>query len=107
MWAATATLASRTTKLGGTTMQSSPSPIIGFHHITMNTGGAQEDYYFHGKLLGLRVVKKTILFDGTRPVYHLYYGNERGDESTLLTTLPLRPDGRVAQPGSVQRRAVI
>ena len=58
----------------------SSSPIIGFHHITMNVGGAQEDYDFHVKLLGLRMVKKTILFDGTRPVYHLYYGNERGEE---------------------------
>ncbi len=32
----------------------SSSPIIGFHHITMNVGGAQEDYDFHVKLLGLR-----------------------------------------------------
>jgi len=30
----------------------SSSPIIGFHHITMNVGGAQEDYDFHVKLLG-------------------------------------------------------
>jgi glyoxalase family protein len=83
-----------------------PSSIIGFHHITMNVGGAQEDYDFHVKLLGLRLVKKTILFDGTRPVYHLYYGNERGEESTLLTTFPFRQDGRVAKPGSGQVRAV-
>ena len=82
------------------------SPIIGFHHITMNTGGAQEDYDFHVKLLGLRMVKKTILFDGTRPVYHLYYGNERGEESTLLTTFPFRQDGRVAKPGSGQVKTV-
>lgn len=82
------------------------SPIIGFHHITMNVGGAQEDYDFHVKLLGLRMVKKTILFDGSRPVYHLYYGNERGEESTLLTTFPFRQDGRVAKPGSGQVRCV-
>ena len=84
----------------------SSSPIIGFHHITMNVGGAQEDYDFHVKLLGLRMVKKTILFDGARPVYHLYYGNERGEESTLLTTFPFRQDGRVAKPGSGQVRSV-
>jgi len=82
------------------------SPIIGFHHITMNVGGAQEDYDFHVKLLGLRMVKKTILFDGARPVYHLYYGNERGEESTLLTTFPFRQDGRVAKPGSGQVKTV-
>jgi glyoxalase family protein len=82
------------------------SPIIGFHHITMNTGGAQEDYDFHVKLLGLRMVKKTILFDGTRPVYHLYYGNERGEESTLLTTFPFRQDGTVATPSSAQVKTV-
>jgi glyoxalase family protein len=84
----------------------STSPIIGFHHITMNVGGAQDDYDFHVKLLGLRLVKKTILFDGSRPVYHLYYGNERGEESTLLTTFPFRQDGRVAKPGSGQVKAV-
>jgi glyoxalase family protein len=34
----------------------SSSPIVGFHHTTMNVGGAQDDYDFHVKLLGLRTV---------------------------------------------------
>ena len=53
--------------------------IRGTHHLTFCVGGAQEDYDFHVRLLGLRSVKKTVLFDGEIPIYHLYYGNGVGD----------------------------
>ena len=46
------------------------------HHITLCVGGAQEDYDFHTKVLGLKSVKKTALYDGDVPIYHLYYGND-------------------------------
>ena len=49
--------------------------IRGHHHLTFCVGGAQEDYDFHVRLLGLRSVKKTVLFDGEIPIYHLYYAN--------------------------------
>ena len=49
------------------------------HHITLNVGGAQEDYDFHTKVLGLKSVKKTGLYDGNDPIYHLYYGNDIGE----------------------------
>ena len=49
--------------------------IRGTHHLTFCVGGAQEDYDFHVRLLGLKSVKKTVLFDGEIPIYHLYYGN--------------------------------
>ncbi len=72
------------------------------HHITLCTGEAQEDYDFHTKILGLKSVKKTLLYDGQVPIYHLYYGNDMGDESSLVTTFPMRHTGRKARKGSEQ-----
>lgn len=72
------------------------------HHITLCTGGAQEDYDFHTQVLGLKSVKKTALYDGDVPIYHLYYGNDVGQESTLVTSFPMRQSGRKARKGSNQ-----
>ncbi|MGH8806555.1 MAG: VOC family protein [Noviherbaspirillum sp.] len=69
------------------------------HHITLCVGGAQEDYDFHTKVLGLKSVKKTAIYDGDIPVHHLYYGNDMGEESTLVTCFPMRQSGRKARPG--------
>lgn len=76
------------------------------HHLTMCTGSAQEDYDFHTGLLGLKSVKKTALYDGTVPIYHLYYANDLGDESTIVTSFPMRQSGRVGRKGSGQVSAV-
>lgn len=76
--------------------------ILGTHHLTFCVGGAQEDYDFHVRLLGLNNVKKTVLFDGEIPVYHLYYGNGKGDASTLLTSFPYRQAGLMGTRGSNQ-----
>ncbi len=76
------------------------------HHVTLCTGGAQEDYDFHTQLLGLKSVKKTALYDGTVPIYHLYYGNDVGEESTLVTSFPMRQSGRKGRRGSGQIRAI-
>jgi glyoxalase family protein len=70
------------------------------HHITLNVGTPQEDYDFHTKLLGMKSVKKTALYDGEEPVFHLYYGNDAAEESSLVTTFPMRQSGRRARPGS-------
>jgi len=61
--------------------------ISGIHHITAIAGEAQRNYDFYTKVLGLRMVKKTVNFDdpGT---YHLYYGNENGTPGTILTFFP-------------------
>ncbi len=48
------------------------SKIAGYHHLTLSTDGVQEDYDFYTKTLGLHSVKRTVLFDGVLPVYHLY-----------------------------------
>jgi glyoxalase family protein len=83
--------------------QSSPgAAITRHHHLTLCAGDAQEDYDFHTKLLGFKSVKKTLLYDGEVPIYHLYYGNDRGDESSLLTSFPVGHTGLKARPGSGQ-----
>ena len=80
--------------------------IRGTHHLTFCVGGAQEDYDFHVRLLGLKSVKKTVLFDGEIPVYHLYYGNGLGDPSTLLTAFPYRQAGWMGKRGTNQAKTL-
>lgn len=81
--------------------------ILRHHHLTLNVGVAQEDYDFHTKLLGLKSVKKTALYDGDEPILHLYYGNNNGDPSTLITCFPMRQSGRKARRGTGQIGAVM
>lgn len=77
------------------------------HHITLCVGGAQEDYDFHTKALGMKSVKKTALYDGDTPILHLYYGNDLGEESTLITCFPMRQSGRVGRRGTNQTRVLM
>ena len=81
-----------------------PGTILGTHHLTFCVGTAQEDYDFHVRLLGLKSVKKTVLFDGELPIYHLYYGNRVGDASTVLTAFPYRQAGWMGKRGTNQMR---
>ncbi|MEM1188250.1 MAG: glyoxalase [Pseudomonadota bacterium] len=76
--------------------------LRGHHHITIATGNPQEDFDFHTKVLGLKCVKRTLFYDGAVPVYHLYYGNDTGEESTLITTFPVEHVGVKGKPGSGQ-----
>lgn len=69
--------------------------VLGLHHITALTADAQKNCDFYAGVLGLRLIKKTINFDAP-DVYHLYYGNERGEPGTILTFFPFpgMPRGR-------------
>lgn len=58
--------------------------ILGLHHITAIAGNPQKNYDFYTKVLGLRMVKKTVNFDAP-DTYHFYYGNEQGTPGTILT----------------------
>ncbi|PCH94716.1 MAG: glyoxalase [Rhodobacteraceae bacterium] len=78
----------------------------GYHHLTLSVDGAQEDNDFYTKTLGMKTVKKTVLFDGTMPVYHLYYGNETGDPSTIITTFPYRKLGIYGKRGTNQSKII-
>ncbi|SFZ86868.1 glyoxalase family protein [Devosia enhydra] len=83
------------------------SKISGYHHLTLSTDGAQEDFDFYTKTLGLHSVKRTVLFDGVLPVYHLYYGSPDGDASTIITTFPFRKPGVYGRRGTNQSRAIL
>lgn len=74
----------------------------GYHHITSTVTSARGDVDFHVRLLGLRNVKRTVLLDGSRPFYHLYYGNEYGEPGTLLTSFAFGPDRPEGRRGSGQ-----
>lgn len=76
--------------------------VQGNHHLTLSVGPAQEDFDFHVDVLGMRNVKKTVLFDGTLPIYHLYYANADGDPSSVVTTFPFRQAGLRGRRGSNQ-----
>lgn len=62
-------------------------PVQGLHHITAVASNAQTNIDFYHKILGQRLVKKTVNFDdpGT---YHLYYGDEIGTPGTVMTYFP-------------------
>ncbi len=81
--------------------------VSGFHHLTMSTHGVQEDYDFFTQALGLYSIKRTVLFDGTIPVYHLYYGSKGGDASTILTTFPFKKPGIFGRRGTNQSRTIL
>lgn len=59
-------------------------PLEGLHHITAITADATGNVDFYARLLGLRLVKKTVNFDEPS-VYHLYYGDEVGAPGSILT----------------------
>jgi glyoxalase family protein len=81
--------------------------LNGSHHVTMSVGPAQEDVDFHVGALGLRLIKRTVLFDGSLPIYHLYYSNAAGDPSAVLTTFPFRQAGLMGRRGTNQAREVL
>jgi len=56
----------------------------GLHHITAITSDASSAVSFYTRVLGLRLVKKTVNFDEPS-AYHLYFGDEKGSPGTLLT----------------------
>lgn len=60
------------------------TPVTGIHHVTAIASDAQRNVEFYTRLLGLRLVKKTVNFDDPS-AYHLYYGDETGAPGTIVT----------------------
>jgi len=58
--------------------------LEGIHHITAITGDARRNLDFYTRVLGLRLVKKTVNQD-IPSIYHLFYGEERGEAGAGLT----------------------
>jgi glyoxalase family protein len=77
--------------------------LEGIHHITAITADARRNVDFYARVLGLRLVKKTVNQDQPS-VYHLFYADEKGSPGSDLTffEFPGAPIGR-AGAGMVHR----
>ncbi len=72
--------------------------LDGIHHITCITADAPGNVDFYARVLGLRLVKKTVNFDAP-DVYHLYFGDERGAPGSILTFFEF-PDAARGRAGA-------
>src|ERR687884_213223 len=72
--------------------------IEGIHHVTCITGDAPANVDFYVRVLGLRMVKKTVNQDDPT-VYHLFYADEKGSAGSDITFFeyPGAPRGRAGQ----------
>ena len=70
--------------------------LDGVHHVTAITGDAPQNLDFYSRVLGLRLVKKTVNQDDPT-VYHLFYADDRGSPGSDLTFFEY--------PGATQGRA--
>jgi glyoxalase family protein len=79
--------------------------LEGIHHITAVTGDAPRNVDFYVRVLGLRLVKKSVNQDDPT-VYHLFYADEHGSAGSDLTFFEY-PNARPgkAGPGMVHRIA--
>jgi glyoxalase family protein len=69
--------------------------LEGIHHVTAITADAPGNVDFYTRVLGLRLVKKTVNQDDPT-VYHLFYADEKGSPGSDLTFFeyPGLPRGR-------------
>lgn len=58
--------------------------LLGLHHVSLLTGRAEKNFEFYTKVLGLRLVKKTVNQDNTSS-YHLFYGDAKANPGTEIT----------------------
>jgi glyoxalase family protein len=58
--------------------------LEGVHHVTAITGNAPQNVDFYARVLGLRLVKKSVNQDDPT-VYHLFYGDEEGAPGNDMT----------------------
>lgn len=72
--------------------------MAGIHHVTAIGRTARGDIDFYTRVLGLRLVKRTVNFDdpGT---WHLYFGDADGSPGTVFTTFPW-PNARPGRLGT-------
>ncbi len=80
-------------------------PIDGIHHITLITADARANVDFYVRVLGLRLVKKTVNQDDPS-VYHLYYSDEHGSPGADLTFFEY-PGAQPGQAGAGMVSSII
>lgn len=61
--------------------------ISGLHHVTAIAGDAQENIDFYTRVLGMRLVKRSVNQDAPG-TYHLFYADGAGSPGTDLTFFP-------------------
>jgi glyoxalase family protein len=72
--------------------------LEGIHHITCITADAPRNVDFYARVMGLRLVKKTVNQDQPS-VYHLFYADEKGSPGADLTFFEF-PDVPVGRAGA-------
>lgn len=68
-------------------MEKSNSFVHGLHHITAFSGDVHENLDFYTRILGLRLVKKSVNQDAP-DIYHLFFADAHGSPGTDLTFFP-------------------
>lgn len=72
--------------------------VHGIHHVTAIAGDPQENLDFYVKVMGMRLVKKSVNQDAP-DTYHLFYADAEGSPGTDLTFFPW-PGMRPGQSGT-------
>ena len=72
--------------------------VSGLHHVTAIASDPQRNLDFYTRVLGLRLVKRTVNFDAP-DTYHFYYGDSAGRPGSLLTFFPFL-DAAAGRAGS-------
>jgi len=70
--------------------------LHGIHHVTAVTSNAKANHDFYTRVLGLRLVKKSVNQDDVS-AYHLFYADKRGTPGTDMTFFDwptIGPNGR-------------
>lgn len=81
-----------------TATEAAPMRFEGVHHVTCITGNAPGNVDFYTRVLGLRLVKKTVNQDDPT-VYHLFYADEAGSAGADITFFEY-PGARRGRAGS-------
>ncbi|HET8986384.1 MAG TPA: VOC family protein [Trueperaceae bacterium] len=76
----------------------------GLHHVTAIAGRAQANIEYYVRLLGHRLVKRTVNYDDPL-TYHLYFGDALGNPGSILTFFPW-PGAGPAERGSAETSAI-
>ena len=79
--------------------------LEGIHHITAITADAPRNVDFYGRVLGLRLVKKTVNQDDPT-VYHLFYADEQGSPGADITFFEY-PGARKGRAGAGMVHTVV
>jgi glyoxalase family protein len=72
--------------------------LTGLHHISAITAEAAKNVDFYTRVMGMRLVKKTVNQDDPSS-YHLFYGDEVGNPGTELTFFDI-PHAAPNRPGT-------